>query len=44
MSKSESEILEVLNGLGSKKLDLDILFPTIHWNYLLRFAKLLRKR
>ena len=26
MSKSESEILEVLNGLGSKKLDLDILF------------------
>ena len=26
MYKSESEILEVLNGLGSKKLDLDILF------------------
>ena len=26
MSKSEIEILEVLNGLGSKKLDLDILF------------------
>ena len=26
MSKNESEILEVLNGLGSKKLDLDILF------------------
>ena len=26
MIKSESEILEVLNGLGSKKLDLDILF------------------
>ena len=26
MSKSDSEILEVLNGLGSKKLDLDILF------------------
>ena len=26
MSKSEAEILEVLNGLGSKKLDLDILF------------------
>jgi len=26
MSNSESEILEVLNGLGSKKLDLDILF------------------
>ena len=26
MHKSESEILEVLNGLGSKKLDLDILF------------------
>ena len=26
MSKSETEILEVLNGLGSKKLDLDILF------------------
>ena len=24
MSKSEAEILEVLNGLGSKKLDLDI--------------------
>lgn len=27
MNKSESEILEILNGLGSKKLDLDILFP-----------------
>ena len=26
MNKSESEILEILNGLGSKKLDLDILF------------------
>jgi len=26
MNKNESEILEVLNGLGSKKLDLDILF------------------
>ena len=26
MSKNETEILEVLNGLGSKKLDLDILF------------------
>ena len=26
MNKSESEILEILNGLGSKKLDLDTLF------------------
>ena len=26
MNKIESEILEILNGLGSKKLDLDILF------------------
>ena len=26
MNKSEAEILEILNGLGSKKLDLDILF------------------
>ena len=26
MNKSEFEILEILNGLGSKKLDLDILF------------------
>ena len=28
MNKSESEILEILNGLGSKKLDLDILFSS----------------
>jgi len=40
MSKSESEILEVLNGLGSKKLDLDILFSYYSLNYLLRFVKL----
>ncbi len=31
MSKNESEILEVLNGLGSKKLDLDILFSYIFY-------------
>jgi len=35
MSKSEAEILEVLNGLGSKKLDLDILFS--HYSLKLSF-------
>ena len=44
MNKSESEILEVLNGLGSKKLDLDILFSFYSLELSIEIRKIIAEK